>query len=92
MTPEQRARVDIDALLCGNGRDCGLFEAKKYGATLTGVELQSSRYPQGLSCERVRPLPNALPPLAKQARIVAKVDFPFFIICKVEDDANLQRA
>lgn len=44
MTPEQRARVDIDALLYGNGRDCGVIEAKKYGGTLTGVELQSSRY------------------------------------------------
>ena len=87
MTPEQQARVSIDALLqqagwhvCNvananihasagvairefplntgfgfadyllyvNGKACGVIEAKKQGATLTGVELQSSRYAQGL--------------------------------------------
>ncbi len=87
MTPEQKARVSIDALLvaagwhvCGvadanihaglgvairefplnpgfgfadyllyvNGKACGVIEAKKEGATLTGVELQSSRYARGL--------------------------------------------
>ncbi|OGB47213.1 MAG: type III restriction endonuclease subunit R [Burkholderiales bacterium RIFCSPLOWO2_12_FULL_65_40] len=87
MTPEQKARVSIDALLqqagwhvCGvadanihaatgvairefplntgfgfadyllyvNGKACGVIEAKKEGATLTGVELQSGRYAQGL--------------------------------------------
>lgn len=92
MTPEQKARVSIDALLqqagwhvCNvsdanihaatgvairefplntgfgfadyllyvNGKACGVIEAKKQGATLTGVELQSSRYAQGL--------PNSLP-------------------------------
>ncbi|MFZ2308189.1 MAG: type I restriction-modification enzyme R subunit C-terminal domain-containing protein [Rhodoferax sp.] len=92
MTPEQKARVSIDALLVAagwhvcnvsdanihastgvairefplnsgfgfadyllyvNGKACGVIEAKKEGATLTGVELQSSRYAQGL--------PSALP-------------------------------
>jgi len=92
MTPEQKARVSIDALLVAagwrvcnvadanihaatgvairefplntgfgfadyllyvNGKACGVIEAKKEGATLTGVELQSSRYAQGL--------PTALP-------------------------------
>lgn len=92
MTPEQKARVSIDALLqqagwhvCDvssanihaatgvairefplnsgfgfadyllyvNGKACGVIEAKKEGATLTGVELQSGRYAQGL--------PTALP-------------------------------
>jgi type I restriction enzyme R subunit len=87
MTPEQKARVSIDALLVAagwhvcnvadanihastgvairefplntgfgfadyllyvNGKACGVIEAKKEGATLTGVELQSSRYAQGL--------------------------------------------
>lgn len=87
MTPEQKARVSIDALLvqagwhvCNvadanihaatgvairqfplnpgfgfadhlhyvNGKDCSVIEAKKEGVTLTGVELQSSRYAQGL--------------------------------------------
>lgn len=91
MTPEQKARVSIDALLVAagwhvckvadanihagdgvakgvairefplnngfgfadyllyvNGKACGVIEAKKEGTTLTGVELQSSRYAQGL--------------------------------------------
>lgn len=92
MTPERKARVEIDALLAAagwhvcdmaqanlhaatgvairefpldsgfgfadyllyvNGKACGVIEAKKQGATLTGVELQSGRYAQGL--------PNSLP-------------------------------
>jgi type I restriction enzyme R subunit len=103
MTPEQKARVSIDALLvqagwhvCNvldanihagdgavkgvairefplntgfgfadyllyvNGKACGVIEAKKQGATLTGVELQSGRYAQGLPTTLpawARPLP-----------------------------------
>lgn len=99
MTPEQKARVSIDALLvqagwhvCNvadanihaatgvairefplntgfgfadyllyvNGKACGVIEAKKQGATLTGVELQSGRYAQGLPATLpawARPLP-----------------------------------
>jgi type I restriction enzyme R subunit len=99
MTPEQKARVSIDALLqqagwhvCNvsdanihaatgvairefplntgfgfadyllyvNGKACGVIEAKKEGATLTGVELQSSRYAQGVPTSLPawrRPLP-----------------------------------
>ncbi|TXH88903.1 MAG: DEAD/DEAH box helicase [Rhodoferax sp.] len=99
MTPEQKARVSIDALLVAagwhvcnvsdanihaatgvairefplntgygfadyllyvNGKACGVIEAKKEGATLTGVELQSSRYAQGLPAALPawrRPLP-----------------------------------
>ncbi|WP_395669664.1 type I restriction-modification enzyme R subunit C-terminal domain-containing protein [Rhodoferax sp.] len=37
-----------DYLLYVNGKACGVIEAKKQGATLRGVELQSSRYAQGL--------------------------------------------
>ena len=37
-----------DYMLYVNGKACGVIEAKKQGATLTGVELQSSRYAQGL--------------------------------------------
>ncbi|MFT4243341.1 MAG: type I restriction-modification enzyme R subunit C-terminal domain-containing protein [Acidovorax sp.] len=37
-----------DYLLYINGKACGVIEAKKECATLTGVELQSSRYAQGL--------------------------------------------
>ena len=99
MTPEQKARVSIDALLVAagwhvcnvadanihaatgvairefplntgfgfadyllyvNGKACGVIEAKKEGATLTGVELQSGRYAQGLPTSLPawsRPLP-----------------------------------
>lgn len=45
-----------DYRLYVNGKACGVIEAKKEGATLTGVELQSSRYAQGLLAWR-RPLP-----------------------------------
>lgn len=37
-----------DYLLYVDGKVCGVIEAKKEGATLTGVEAQSSRYAQGL--------------------------------------------
>jgi len=99
VTPEQKARVSIDALLAAagwhvcnisdanihaatgvairefplnsgfgfadyllyvNGKACGVIEAKKEGATLTGVELQSGRYAQGLPATLPawsRPLP-----------------------------------
>ena len=103
MTPEQEARVSIDALLTAagwhvcnladanihagsgpvkgvairefplnpgfgvadyllyvNGKAAGVIEAKKQGTTLTGVELQSARYAQGLPASLpawVRPLP-----------------------------------
>ena len=49
-----------DYLLYVNGKACGVIEAKKEGATLTGVELQSSRYARGLPAALPawsRPLP-----------------------------------
>ena len=49
-----------DYLLYVNGKACGVIEAKKEGATLRGVELQSSRYAQGLPTSLPawrRPLP-----------------------------------
>jgi type I restriction enzyme R subunit len=99
MTPEAKARIDIDKLLaqagwqvCGmgdfnihvaqgvairefplnpgfgfadyllyvNGKACGVIEAKKAGAILSGVETQSGRYSQGLPSSLPawqRPLP-----------------------------------
>ena len=99
MTPEQKARVSIDALLVAagwhvcdmaqanihaargvalrefplnpgfgfadyllyiDGKAAGVIEAKKQGSTLTGVEVQSARYAQGLPATLpawVRPLP-----------------------------------
>jgi len=49
-----------DYLLYVNGRAAGVVEAKKEGSTLTGVEVQSARYAQGLPATLpawVRPLP-----------------------------------
>ena len=42
-----------DYLLYVDGKAAGVIEAKKEGSTLTGVEVQSARYAQGL--------PSALP-------------------------------
>jgi type I restriction enzyme, R subunit len=49
-----------DYLLYVNGKACGVIEAKKAGATLSGVEVQSGRYAQGLPTSLPawhRPLP-----------------------------------
>lgn len=79
MTPEQKARVSIDALLVAGGwHACNVYDANIHAAT--GVELQSTRYAQGLR------------PLAEPSRIVAEVDRHLSIIREVEVDANLQRA
>ena len=45
-----------DYQLYVNGKACGVIEAKKEGATLKGVEIQSEKYAQGLPAWR-RPLP-----------------------------------
>ncbi|MBV6416870.1 MAG: hypothetical protein CMLOHMNK_01488 [Steroidobacteraceae bacterium] len=53
---------DADYLLYINGKAAGIIEAKKHGATLTGVERQSARYSQGLPATLpawARPLPFA---------------------------------
>jgi type I restriction enzyme, R subunit len=52
-----------DYLLYFNGKVCGVIEAKKEGATLSGVEVQSARYAQGLPAVLPawrRPLPFAI--------------------------------
>ncbi|MGH8846393.1 MAG: hypothetical protein ACREXG_04745 [Polaromonas sp.] len=49
-----------DYLLYVNGKACGVIEAKKEGATLSGVEVQSGHYAQGLPTSLPawqRPLP-----------------------------------
>jgi len=53
---------DADYLLYIDGKAAGIIEAKKHGATLTGVERQSARYSQGLPASLPawsRPLPFA---------------------------------
>lgn len=49
-----------DYLLYVDGRACGVIEAKKQGATLTGVEVQSARYQQGLPTGAM-PIPFPIP-------------------------------
>ena len=49
-----------DYLLYVDGKAAGVIEAKKRGSTLTGVEIQSARYAQGLPASLPawrRPLP-----------------------------------
>jgi hypothetical protein len=92
-----------DYLLYVNGKACGVIEAKKEGMPLKGVEVQSSRYAQGLQAALPawrRPLPflfestAPLPPVAELTSIVAEIDRHLFIIRKVESDVdtNLKRA
>jgi type I restriction enzyme R subunit len=73
-----------DYLLYVDGKAAGVIEAKKQGATLTGVEIQSARYAKGLPASLPawrRPLPfiyestgaethftNALDPVCAFAR------------------------
>lgn len=51
--PLKDGHGEADYLLYVDGRAAGVIEAKKVGATLTGVEVQSGRYSKGL--------PDALP-------------------------------
>ena len=91
-----------DYLLYLDDKAAGVIEAKKEGATLTGVEVQSARYAQSLPASLtawVRPLPfsyesTGLPPLAEPVRIVSEVDRRLTLVRSVqaEVDANLKRA
>jgi type I restriction enzyme R subunit len=70
-----------DYLLYVDGRAAGVIEAKKAGATLTGVELQSAKYSNGLPDSLpawTRPLPfvtnqQALKPGSRTASIPSLV-------------------
>ncbi len=58
--PLNTGHGSADYLLYVDGKACGVIEAKKKGATLTGVEVQSARYSQGLPASLpawLRPLP-----------------------------------
>lgn len=58
--PGVREHGTADDLLYVDGKAAGIVEAKKQGATLTGVEVQSGRYAQGLPASLPawrRPLP-----------------------------------
>ena len=66
-----------DYLLYVNGKACGVIEAKKQGATLSGVEVQSARYAQGLPLSLpawLRPLPFVFESTGVETRFTNGLD------------------
>ena len=66
-----------DYLLYINGKACGVIEAKKQGATLSGVEVQSARYAQGLPASLPawrRPLPFVFESTGVETRFTNGLD------------------
>ncbi|OPF61967.1 type I restriction-modification enzyme R subunit C-terminal domain-containing protein [Hydrogenophaga sp. H7] len=66
-----------DYLLYVNGKACGVIEAKKEGATLSGVEVQSARYAQGLPSSLPawrRPLPFVFESTGVETRFTNGLD------------------
>ncbi|MCW5672062.1 MAG: DEAD/DEAH box helicase family protein [Hydrogenophaga sp.] len=66
-----------DYLLYVNGKACGVIEAKKEGATLSGVEGQSARYAQGLPVSLPawrRPLPFVFESTGVETRFTNGLD------------------
>ncbi|MDP3228755.1 MAG: hypothetical protein Q8N13_12355 [Acidovorax sp.] len=62
-----------DYMLYVNGKACGVIEAKKEGATLTGVEVQSGRYALGL--------PTSLPAWRRPLPFLCAVTRPLLSNC-----------
>ncbi|WP_078119835.1 type I restriction endonuclease subunit R [Thiosocius teredinicola] len=95
-----------DYLLYVGGRAAGVIEAKKEGATLSGVELQSEKYTQGLPSGLPawrRPLPFSYQSTGTETRFTNGLDpepraRPLFAFHKPEllqqwlDDAGLSEA
>jgi len=66
-----------DYLLYVDGKAAGVIEAKKKGATLTGVEIQSARYAQGLPATLpawCRPLPFVYESTGAETRFTNRLD------------------
>ena len=66
-----------DYLLYVDGKAAGVVEAKKEGATLTGVEVQSARYSKGLPQELpayIRPLPFLYESTGIETRFTNELD------------------
>ncbi|WP_210732012.1 DEAD/DEAH box helicase family protein [Hydrogenophaga sp. PAMC20947] len=66
-----------DYLLYVNGKACGVIEAKKEGATLSGVEVQSALYAQGLPAALPawrRPLPFVFESTGVETRFTNGLD------------------
>ncbi len=68
---------EADYLLYANGQAVGVVEAKKVGATLTGVEVQSDKYgaglPKGIPAP-VRPLPFLYESTGVETRFTNRLD------------------
>ncbi len=68
---------EADYLLYAGGRAIGVVEAKPEGTTLTGVEIQSAKYTQGLP-ENLpayhRPLPFAYESTGRETRFTSRLD------------------
>ena len=68
---------EADYLLYVDGKAIGVVEAKKLGATLTGVETQSDKYtvglPKGLPAYRM-PLPFSYESTGEQTRFTSRLD------------------
>ncbi|TLY24711.1 MAG: restriction endonuclease subunit R, partial [Nitrospirae bacterium] len=66
-----------DYLLYVDGRAAGVVEAKREGATLTGVEIQAAKYSQGLPPQLpayVRPLPFLYQSTGIETRFTSGLD------------------
>lgn len=86
-----------DYLLYVNGKACGVIEAKKEGATLSGVEVQSARYAQGLPAALPawrRPLPFLFVSTGVETRFTnglyrAPLARPLFAFFRPENSSKL---
>jgi type I restriction enzyme R subunit len=75
--PLQSGFGAADYLLYVGGKACGVIEAKKFGTTLTGVELQSSRYSKGMPASLPawrRPLPFLFESTGEETRFTSLLD------------------
>src|SRR6266508_3754678 len=75
--PLKRGFGEADYLLYAGGQAIAAVEAKKEGATLTGVELQSAKYGDGLPDHvpaRVRPLPFLYESTGVETRFTNRLD------------------
>lgn len=86
-----------DYLLYVNGKACGVIEAKKEGTTLSGVEVQSARYAQGLPAALPawrRPLPFVFESTGVETRFTNGLDpapraRPLFAFFRPESSSKL---
>ena len=68
---------EADYLLYVGGKACGVIEAKKFGSTLTGVEVQSGRYSKGMPASLPawrRPLPFLFESTGEETRFTSLLD------------------